>query len=85
MQTIYLIRHGEGFHNVGMDHNLDAHLTPRGWAQTAALNQHLRARQEQLGIQVRLRLRASPNAPHSSQRLSVCLCSADSLPACLPA
>jgi hypothetical protein len=54
-QTIYLIRHGEGYHNVGMDHNLDAHLTPRGWAQTAALNQHLQAHQEQLGIQVNRR------------------------------
>lgn len=86
-QTVYLIRHGEGFHNVGMDHNLDAHLTPRGWAQTAALNQHLQAHQEQLGIQVR---RAQPQARHSCRRLSVCAvlthCLGPTrLPTCLPA
>lgn len=51
-KTVYLIRHGEGFHNIGYDHNLDAHLTPRGWAQTAALQQHLQALQPQLGIEL---------------------------------
>lgn len=51
IQTIYLIRHGEGFHNIGYDHNLDAHLTPRGWAQTAVLQQHLTALQEQIGVE----------------------------------
>eukprot|EP00878_Enallax_costatus_P032947 GHUV01036302.1.p1 GENE.GHUV01036302.1~~GHUV01036302.1.p1 ORF type:complete len:402 (+),score=101.12 GHUV01036302.1:240-1445(+) len=51
-KTVYLIRHGEGWHNIGYDHNLDPHLTPRGWAQTAALQQHLVALQPQLGIEL---------------------------------
>jgi hypothetical protein len=54
LQTIYLIRHGEGFHNIGFADNLDAHLTPRGWAQTAALQQHLQTLQSKLDIQVKV-------------------------------
>lgn len=52
-QTLLLIRHGEGWHNTGYDHNEDAHLTPRGWAQAAALQQHLMRLQSELNIQVR--------------------------------
>lgn len=61
MQTIYLIRHGEGWHNIGYDHNFDAHLTPRGWAQTAALQQHLAALQPQLDIEVGDNQRKTPS------------------------
>lgn len=53
LQTLYLIRHGEGWHNIGYEQNVDAHLTPRGWAQAAALQQHLAALLPQLGIEVR--------------------------------
>eukprot|EP00775_Hariotina_reticulata_P007788 gene7788-7986_t len=51
-KTIYLIRHGEGWHNVGYANNLDPHLTPRGWAQTAALQQHLSSLQDKLDIEL---------------------------------
>jgi len=51
-QTVYLIRHGEGFHNIGWEHNLDAHLTPNGWKQAAALKEHLRKLEPQLSIEV---------------------------------
>ena len=57
LQTIYLIRHGEGFHNIGWEMNLDAHLTPNGWKQAAALKEHLRKLEPQLGIQVRPHLK----------------------------
>ncbi|KAF6262965.1 histidine phosphatase superfamily [Scenedesmus sp. NREL 46B-D3] len=50
--TVYLIRHGEGWHNIGFEHHVDAHLTPRGWAQTAALQQHLAALQPQLDVEL---------------------------------
>jgi len=51
-QTIHLIRHGEGFHNVAGHADVaeyrsytwqDAHLTPRGWRQAQALGAHIRA------------------------------------------
>lgn len=51
-KTVYLIRHGEGWHNIGWEGNLDAHLTPNGWKQAAALKDHLRKLEPQLGIQV---------------------------------
>lgn len=51
-QRIYFIRHGEGFHNIGYEGNLDAHLTPYGWHQAEALGQHIRNQQPPLGIQV---------------------------------
>ncbi|KAL3158693.1 hypothetical protein ABBQ32_011434 [Trebouxia sp. C0010 RCD-2024] len=40
-KTVHFIRHGEGFHNIGFDANVDAHLTPFGWTQAHALNHHL--------------------------------------------
>lgn len=52
LQTVHFIRHGEGFHNVGFDGNLDAHLTPVGWQQAHALNQHMQRLQPPLNIQV---------------------------------
>ena len=51
-KTVYLIRHGEGYHNVAgeIDHDLyrselyaDAHLTRKGWEQCAALKSHIDA------------------------------------------
>lgn len=39
-KTLHFIRHGEGWHNVGLA-NMDAHLTPRGWAQAHALGRHM--------------------------------------------
>ena len=54
MQTVHFIRHGEGFHNIGFDDNLDAHLTPFGWTQAHALNDHLQALQRPPDIQVLL-------------------------------
>ena len=45
-KTLYLIRHGEGYHNLygeadkamyASEKFFDAHLTPKGWAQCAAL------------------------------------------------
>jgi hypothetical protein len=54
VQTIHLIRHGEGYHNIGMEGNLDAHLTPTGWKQAAALKAHIQKLEPQLGIQVGL-------------------------------
>jgi len=35
-KTIYLIRHGEGFHNIGVM-GLDSRLTPLGWEQSQAI------------------------------------------------
>jgi len=49
---VHFIRHGEGFHNIGFDGNLDAHLTPTGWEQAHALNRHIRQLQPPLDIQV---------------------------------
>jgi phosphohistidine phosphatase SixA len=86
LQTIYLIRHGEGWHNIGYAHNLDAHLTPRGWAQTAAMQQHLQTLQPQLGIEVTVTAavfqgikaqHTTPNVgflyfPHSSSTCTPC-------------
>ena len=40
MQTIFFIRHGEGYHNIGVL-NEDAHLTDMGWRQAEALRQHM--------------------------------------------
>ncbi len=55
MQTVHFIRHGEGFHNIGFDGNLDAHLTPFGWSQAHALNSHIQSLQLPLNIQVSFR------------------------------
>lgn len=49
-KTLYLIRHGEGYHNLfgemdrtqyGSEQFFDAHLTPKGWVQCEALKKHL--------------------------------------------
>ena len=49
-KTLYLIRHGEGYHNFFGERDremyksekfFDAHLDPKGWAQCAALRKHL--------------------------------------------
>ena len=49
-KTLYLIRHGEGYHNLYGEKDrsayrseqfADAHLTPLGWDQCAALRSHL--------------------------------------------
>ncbi len=55
---VHFIRHGEGFHNIGWEDNLDAHLTDFGWQQAAALGAHIRAQQPPLDIQARM-LRSS--------------------------
>jgi broad specificity phosphatase PhoE len=39
-KTIHFIRHGEGWHNIGLA-NHDAQLTPRGWQQAHALGRHM--------------------------------------------
>lgn len=51
-QTVHFIRHGEGFHNVGLDGNLDAHLTQFGWKQAHALNDHIQTLRRPPEIQV---------------------------------
>lgn len=51
-QTVHFIRHGEGFHNIGFDANVDAHLTPFGWTQAHALHHHLQTLQRPPDIQV---------------------------------
>ena len=54
MQVVHFIRHGEGYHNIGYEQNLDAHLTPFGWHQAAALGEHIRKQQPPLDVQVKL-------------------------------
>jgi hypothetical protein len=39
-KVVHFIRHGEGFHNVGIP-GFDSHLTPRGWQQARALGRHM--------------------------------------------
>jgi len=39
-KTVHFIRHGEGYHNVGIA-NADAHLTSKGWTQAGALRKHM--------------------------------------------
>ena len=98
-KTVHFIRHGEGFHNIGIaptyssmkradnleanqgcksvvhvlksrnlvrhhlpvpdqcsiagyEENVDAHLTPYGWHQAAALGEHIRSLQPPLNIEV---------------------------------
>jgi len=38
-KTIHFIRHGEGFHNIGIA-NMDARLTRKGWTQAHSLRVH---------------------------------------------
>ena len=67
MQTVHFIRHGEGFHNIGFGGNLDAHLTPFGWTQAHALNEHIHTVCRPLEIQVQpyalLLCSKSPSVP----------------------
>ncbi|GAB4821611.1 hypothetical protein N2152v2_008657 [Parachlorella kessleri] len=39
-KIIHFVRHGEGFHNIGLI-TLDSHLTEKGWAQAHALGRHM--------------------------------------------
>lgn len=39
-KTLHFIRHGEGFHNVGIA-TLDSNLTSKGWSQAHALRDHV--------------------------------------------
>ena len=39
-KTVHFIRHGEGWHNIGLA-NADAQLTPKGWQQAHALGKHM--------------------------------------------
>ena len=39
-KTIHCIRHGEGWHNIGLA-NHDAQLTPKGWQQAHSLGLHM--------------------------------------------
>ena len=53
MQVVHFIRHAQGFHNIGYEDNLDAHLTGYGWKQTEALRQHVGSLPESLNVEVR--------------------------------
>ncbi|KAK9855109.1 hypothetical protein WJX84_006371 [Apatococcus fuscideae] len=50
-KVIHFIRHGEGFHNIGVPGE-DPQLTEAGWQQCAALKQHVAKHADQLRIQV---------------------------------
>ncbi|BDA42931.1 Phosphoglycerate mutase-like protein 1 [Coccomyxa sp. Obi] len=50
-KTVHFVRHGEGYHNIGIV-NLDAHLTEVGWKQAEALNRHIAKLKPSLDIQV---------------------------------
>lgn len=52
MQDIYFVRHAQGYHNVGREHQCDAHLTAKGWRQTAALHQYLTTNSASIAPQV---------------------------------
>ncbi len=51
LQTVHFIRHGEGWHNVGIV-NENAALTDFGWAQAHALGKHIESLAEPLALQV---------------------------------
>lgn len=51
-QIIHFVRHGEGFHNIGLI-TLDSHLTEKGWAQAHALGRHMYSTPPCGGVQVR--------------------------------
>ncbi len=50
-QVIHFVRHGEGFHNIGIV-NEDAHLTEAGWRQAEALNKHIQQLKPAIDVQV---------------------------------
>ena len=51
MQVIHFVRHGEGFHNIGIV-NEDAHLTAAGWKQAHALRKHISSVRPALNVEV---------------------------------
>ena len=51
MQVVHFVRHGEGFHNIGIV-NEDAHLTEAGWRQAEALNKHIQQLKPSIDVQV---------------------------------
>ncbi|KAK2075721.1 hypothetical protein QBZ16_001462 [Prototheca wickerhamii] len=50
-KVIHFIRHGEGFHNAGIN-TPDSHLTPKGWQQAHALAGHMRGCAPNNGVQL---------------------------------
>ncbi|KAK9817117.1 hypothetical protein WJX72_009798 [[Myrmecia] bisecta] len=50
-KVIHFIRHGEGFHNIGLLSE-DAHLTEYGWQQAKALRAHIASLAQPLRIQL---------------------------------
>ena len=48
---VHFVRHGEGFHNIGIV-NEDAHLTEAGWRQAEALNKHIQQLKPSIDVQV---------------------------------
>ena len=53
LQVVHFVRHGEGFHNIGIV-NEDAHLTEAGWRQAEALNKHIQQLKPAIDVQVPL-------------------------------
>ena len=51
VQVIHFVRHGEGFHNIGIV-NEDAHLTAAGWKQAHALRKHISSVRPALNVEV---------------------------------
>ena len=51
VQVVHFVRHGEGFHNIGIV-NEDAHLTEAGWRQAEALNKHIQQLRPHIDVQV---------------------------------
>lgn len=50
-KTVHFIRHGEGYHNIGLA-NPDARLTPKGWQQAVALRKHMLKFEVTRGVQL---------------------------------
>ncbi|CAK0760575.1 hypothetical protein CVIRNUC_002782 [Coccomyxa viridis] len=50
-KVVHFVRHGEGFHNIGIV-NEDAHLTEAGWRQAEALNKHIQQLKPSIDVQV---------------------------------
>ena len=51
LQVVHFVRHGEGFHNIGIV-NEDAHLTEAVWRQAEALNKHIQQLKPAIDVQV---------------------------------
>lgn len=69
VQVIHFVRHGEGFHNIGIV-NEDAHLTAAGWKQAHALRKHISSVRPALNVEVSCciaRLRLNQLLPGSQQ------------------